>query len=70
MANTPQVVVRIPPALAEAARAKIGRPDAGASELVRYALAKLAGLDDPDEHARRIWAGRRAGRPRKERQPA
>jgi hypothetical protein len=59
VATSEQVKARVPVALAEAARAKIGRPSVSPTELVRYALATLAGLD-PDEYARH----RRAGRPR------
>lgn len=45
--------VRVPPDLLTAARTTAGRPDAGTTELIRYALAKLAGLDDDtaEQHA-------------------
>jgi hypothetical protein len=43
MANTPAVGLRVPPELADAARARIGQPDAPLSVLVRAGLAVLAG---------------------------
>jgi hypothetical protein len=44
MANTPNTALRIPPELADAARAGVGQPDAPLSVLVRAGLAMLAGL--------------------------
>ncbi len=48
MAPTVYLGVRVPPELLEAARTTAGRPDATTTTLIRYALAKLAGLDDAD----------------------
>jgi hypothetical protein len=69
---------RVPRDMADAARAAIGRPNATPTELIRFALAKLANLPDPDGYAAHRPAGRPPGakdlRPRKnarkERQPA
>lgn len=44
MANTPSTGVRIDPARADAARARIGQPDLPLSVLARTAIAFLAGL--------------------------
>jgi hypothetical protein len=63
VALTPRVTVRVDDPLLSAARDGSGLP-AGASptELVRFALAKLAGWPDPHAAAR----GRPVGRPRKQ----
>lgn len=44
MANTPAAGVRIDPALADAARERIGQPDLPFSVLARVAIGALAGL--------------------------
>jgi hypothetical protein len=43
--RTPILAGRVPADLVQAARDKLGRPDAGATELIRAGLASLAGLD-------------------------
>lgn len=50
--QTPRVSVRIPPALFDAARVATGLPTATPSEVIRVALARLAGVD-PSEYALR-----------------
>jgi hypothetical protein len=44
MANTPSAGVRVDPAVAEAARARIGQPDLPLSVLARVGLLVLSGL--------------------------
>lgn len=44
MANTPTGAVRIDPALADAARERIGEPDLSFSVLARVGIGVLAGL--------------------------
>jgi hypothetical protein len=55
--RTPVAAVAIPPALLTAARQALGTPDAAASDVVRAALASLAGVDVAD------YTPRRTGRP-------
>lgn len=61
MANTPSTGLRIDPALAAAARERIGQPDLPMSVVVRTGLGVLAGLP-VDEALDRAHA--RPGRPR------
>ena len=62
MATTPSTGLRISPALAAAAREKIGQPDLPMAMLVRTALGVLAGLP-VDEALAQAYA--KPGRPRK-----
>jgi hypothetical protein len=64
VANTPQAVVRVDPELADAARARLGQPDASLSVLLRAGLAVLAGLPVPE--ALQSAATRRGPKPRAE----
>src|SRR6266702_5268859 len=58
MANTPQLMVRAEPELVADAHERSGLPPhAGVSEVVRYALAVMAGRPDPE----RVAAPRRGG---------
>jgi hypothetical protein len=48
MANTPSAGVRVDPALANAARERLGQPDLPLGVVVRTGLAVLAGLSVSD----------------------
>jgi hypothetical protein len=52
MANTPSAGVRIDPALADAARERLGRPDLPLAVLARTAIAHLAGVPVPEALAK------------------
>ncbi len=62
MANTPTVAFRVPPELADKARARIGQPDVDMSTLIRAGLAMLAG--SPLAEALAIGRGQRGPKPR------
>lgn len=62
MASTPNVPLRIPPELVEAARERVGQ-DVPVSTLVRAGLAVLAG--HPVADAMVVAQSRGVGRPRK-----
>jgi hypothetical protein len=63
MANTPNVVVRAEPELIADARERAGLPPhAGVSEVVRYALAVVAGRPDPERIAAPRLRSRRLAR--------
>jgi hypothetical protein len=61
MAVTPSIRVAVAPELLSAARAAAGRPDVPAAEVIRLALAHLAGVD-PEAHPVRLRRGRRPRR--------
>jgi hypothetical protein len=52
MPNTPSAGVRVDPALADAARARIGEPDLPLSVLARVGLLVLSGLSIADAVAK------------------
>jgi hypothetical protein len=65
MANTPQLMVRAEPELVADARDRAGLPPhAGVSEVVRYALAVVAGRPDPHQIAARRSTSPRLARER------
>lgn len=49
--SAPTIAARVPQELVDAARAAAGLPDASDGELVRYALATVAGVAEPESVA-------------------